>query len=285
MGLLEGKVALISGAARGQGRAHAVISAREGADVILFDINEQISGVPYDMGTTAELDETTRLVEQHGRRALQMTADVRSSDQMAEVVARGTDMFGRIDVVVSNHGIVSWAPFWEMTDDDWDAVVDTNLTGVWKLLRAVAPQMIERRSGSIVVTSSVNGIRPSGSFAHYVSSKHGAIGLMKAAARELAPFGVRCNAVLPGPTATPMIDNQLLYDMITGHSGATRAEMFEAGHHATALRNATWLDPEEIAKTALYLNSELAARVTGQSIAVDAGAMLLDGYNHNPAKD
>lgn len=195
-------------------------------------------------------------------------------------------MFGRIDVVVSNHGIVSCAPFWEMSDDDWNAVVDTNLTGVWKLLRAVAPQMIERRFGSIVITSFVNGIRPAGSFAHYVSSKHGAIGLMKAIARELAPLGVRCNAVLPGPTATPMIDHQLLYDMITGHPDATRAEMFEAGRHATALHcTATWLDPDEIAKTAPYLNSDLAARVTGQSVAVDAGAMLLDGYNHNPAKD
>lgn len=285
MGLLDGKVVLVSGGARGQGREHAVLSAREGADIIVFDINRQVANVPYPMGTAEELQETARQVEAVGRRVLSLTADVRSLQQMTEVVERGTAEFGRIDVVISNHGIVNWAPFWELTEEAWDEVIETNLTGVWKLVRAVAPQMIERRSGSIVITSSVNGLRPSGSFAHYVSSKHGAIGLMKSVARELAPYGVRCNAVLPGPTMTPMIDSQPLYDMITGRPGATREEMIEAGYHATALRNRTWQKPEEIAKAALYFNSDLAANVTGQMIAVDAGGLLLDGYNHSPARD
>lgn len=262
-----------------------MLSAREGADVIVFDINRQVANVPYPMGTAEELQETARQVEAVGRRVLSLTADVRSLQQMTEVVERGTAEFGRIDVVISNHGIVNWAPFWELTEEAWDEVIETNLTGVWKLVRAVAPQMIERRSGSIVITSSVNGLRPSGSFAHYVSSKHGAIGLMKSVARELAPYGVRCNAVLPGPTMTPMIDSQPLYDMITGRPGATREEMIEAGYHATALRNRTWQEPEEIAKAALYFNSDLAANVTGQMIAVDAGGLLLDGYNHSPARD
>lgn len=285
LGLLDGKVVLISGGARGQGRAHAVLCAREGADVIVFDINQQVPNVPYGMGTSEELQETARQVEALGRRVLPLTADVRSLEQMNEVVERGTAEFGRIDVVISNHGIVNWSSFWEMTEESWDDVIETNLTGVWKLVRAVAPQMIERRSGSIVIISSVNGIRPSGAFAHYVSSKHGAIGLMRAVARELAPYGVRCNAVLPGPTMTPMIDSQMLYEMITGRSGATREDMLEAGYHATALRNRTWQDPEEIAKAALYFNSDLATNVTGETLAVEAGALLLDGYNHSPARD
>jgi SDR family mycofactocin-dependent oxidoreductase len=285
VGLLDGKVVLISGAARGQGRAHAVLCAREGADVIIFDINAQVAGVPYSTGTAGELQETASQVDALGGRVLASAADVRSLDQMNEVVGRGIAEFGGIDAVISNHGIVSWSPFWELTERVWDDVIETNLTGTWKLVRAVAPHMIERRSGSIVITSSVNGIRPSGAFAHYVSSKHGVIGLMTSVARELAPYNVRCNAVLPGPTMTPMIDNQMLYDMITGHPDATREQMIEAGYHATALRNRTWQEPEEIAKAALFFNSDLATNVTGQALAIEAGALLLDGYNHSPARD
>jgi SDR family mycofactocin-dependent oxidoreductase len=285
VGLLDGKVVIISGAARGQGRAHAVLSAREGADVIIFDINAQVANVPYGMGTSAELKETARQVHELGRRSFAATADVRSLEQMSEVVERGLAEFGRIDAVISNHDIVNWSSFWEMTEEMWDDVIETNLTGVWKLVRAVAPHMIERRSGSIVITSSVNGIRPSGAFAHYVSSKHGAIGLMRSVARELAPYNVRCNAVLPGPTMTPMIDSQAQYDLITGHPDATREQMLLAGYHATALRNRTWQEPEEIAKAALFFNSDLATNITGQTLAVEAGALLLDGYNHSPARD
>lgn len=285
MGLLDGKVVLISGAAHGQGREHAVLSAAEGADVVIFDINRQIEGVDYSMGTVEELDETARMVREAGGRVLAITADARSLTEMADVVAQGTAQFGKIDVVISNHGIVSWKPFWEMSQQMWDDVIETNLSGVWKLVRATTPQMIERQAGSIVITSSTNGWRPSGAFAHYVSSKHGTLGLMKSIARELAPYGIRCNAVLPGATLTPMIDSQSNYDLITGRPGATREQMIEAGHHATALRNATWQSPREVAKAALFFNSELASNITGQSLAVDGGSLLLDGYNHAPARD
>lgn len=285
MGLLDGKVVLISGGARGQGRAHAVLSAREGADVIIFDINEQIPSLPYAVGTAEEMKETVRQVQETGGKILALTADARSQDQMNDVVARGIAEFGKIDVVVINHGIVSFSPFWETTEEAWNNVIDVNLSGVWRLAKAVAPHLIERRSGSIVITSSVNGVRPAASFAHYISAKHGVIGLMKAIARELATYNVRCNAVLPGPTATPMIQTQEMYDSIMGHPNATEEEVLEAGRSFVALRNRTWLEPEEIAKTALYLNSDLAANVTGQSIAVDAGHLLLDGHNWNPEHD
>lgn len=283
--LLEGKTVLISGAARGQGREHALASAREGANVVGFDINVQSANVPYGMGTAEELAETKRLVEAAGGRMLALTGDVRSLAQMEDIVARAIDEFGAIDAVVSNHGIVNWSSFWEMSEEVWDEVIETNLSGVWKLIRAVTPHLIERGSGSIVITSSVNGERPSGAFAHYVSSKAGAIGLMKAVARELAGHGIRCNAVLPGPTLTPMIDSQMLYDLITGHENATRDEMIEAGRHSAALRGRSWQDPAEIANAAVFFNSDLAANVTGQSIAVDSGQGLLDGYNHNPTRD
>lgn len=284
MGLLDGKVVLISGAARGQGRAHAVLCAQEGADVVAFDINRQVATISYPMGTSDELQETARLVEAEGRRALALSADVRSLEQMESVVSQGLSQFGGIDVAIVNHGIVSWSSFWEMSEEMWDDVIETNLSGAWKVVRAVAPSMIEARSGSIVITSSINGLRPSGSFAHYASSKHGVLGLMKSVARELAPHAVRCNAVLPGPTLTPMIDSQDLYDMITGQPGATREQMIEAGFHAMALSDHTWQPPEAVAKAALFLNSDLASSVTGQAIAVDSGSLLLDGYNHNPVR-
>lgn len=283
--LLAGKTVLISGAAHGQGRAHALVSAREGANVIGFDINRQLRHVPYSMGTEGELAETARLVEKLGQRMLAITADARSLEQMERVVEQGISEFGAIDAVVSNHAIVSWSSFWEMSEEMWDDVIETNLSAVWKIVRAVTPHLIERGSGSIVITSSINGEQPGGSFAHYSSSKAGAIGLMKAVARELAPHNIRCNAILPGLTDTPMNDSQWLYDLIVGHKDATREEMVEAGRYAVALKGRTWQDPVEVANAGLFFNSDLAANVTGQTLAVDAGTSLLGPYNPAPVRD
>ncbi|THJ71353.1 mycofactocin-coupled SDR family oxidoreductase [Candidatus Frankia alpina] len=289
MGMLEGKVALITGGSRGQGRAHAVTCAREGADVIIVDITEQLSTVAYKMAVQADFDETVAQVEALGRRALAIRADVRSQSELDDAVAQGLAEFGRIDILIANAGIWTQAPFWKLTEDQWEEMISVNLTGVWKSAKAITPHMIERQSGSIVITSivitsSVNGLEPGQNYAHYVSAKHGVIGLMKNIALELAPYGIRCNSINPGAILTPMTDHQAAWDMFAGHPGGTEADMIEGGYHYGALKGTTFLDPQAIADTALYLNSDLAANVTGVTIPVDAGHLLIAGVNATPVR-
>lgn len=284
MGLLDGKTALITGGARGQGRAHAVTSARAGADVILADITKQLDSVGYPLATADDMAETVRQVEALDRRALSFDADIRDQEQLDNVVSSGIAEFGKIDILIANAGIWTRAPFWEMTEQTWDDMMAVNLTGVWKSAKAVAPHMIERNSGSIVITSSVNGLEPGQNYAHYVAAKHGVIGLMKNIALELAPYGVRCNSINPGAIKTPMTNQQDAWDMFAGHENGTEEDMMEGGYGFHALKGATFLPPEVIANTALYLNSELAAAVTGVTIPVDAGHMLLPGVNQAPVR-
>ncbi len=284
MGLLDGKTVLITGGARGQGRAHAVTSAREGADVILLDITEQIDSANYALATADDMAETVRQVEQLDRRALPFDADVRDQQQRDEVVSAGIAEFGKIDVLIANAGIWTRAPFWEMTDAMWQDMVDVNLTGVWRSAKAVTPHMIDRQSGSIVITSSVNGLEPGMNYAHYVATKHGVIGLMKNIALELAPHGIRCNSINPGAILTPMTNQQAAWDMFAGHEGGTRDDLIAGGYSFHALKGTTFMPPEVIANTALYLNSDLAATVTGVTIPVDAGHMLLTGVNQEPVQ-
>ncbi|WP_181784348.1 mycofactocin-coupled SDR family oxidoreductase [Pseudonocardia pini] len=285
MGLLDGKVALITGGSRGQGRAHAVTCAREGADVIIVDVTKPTTDVPYALATAEDHAETVRQVEALDRRILAIDADVRDQAALDAAVARGVAELGHIDILIANAGIWTQAPFWEITEQQWDEMIGVNLTGVWKSAKAVAPHMIERKTGSIVITSSANGIEPGQNYAHYVSAKHGVIGLMKNIALELAPHGIRCNSINPGAIRTPMTDHQGAWDMFAGHEGGTEKEMIEGGYHYALLRNTTWLEPQAIADTALYLNSHLAANVTGVTIPVDAGHLLIPGVNATPVRD
>lgn len=284
MGLLDGKVALITGAARGQGRAHAITCAREGAEVIALDVDTQLGSVPYPMGTADELAETAKLVEAQDRRVLTIQADVRDQAAVDEAVARGLSEFGHIDILIANAGIWTRGPFWELSDQQWDEMIGVNLTGVWRCAKAVTPHMIERQTGSIVITASANGLEPGANYAHYCAAKHGVIGLMKNIALELAPHGIRCNAICPGAIDTPMTDQQEVYDLFAGHENGTREERMEAGYHFHALKGATWLDPQVLADAALYLNSSLASAVTGVALPVDAGHMILTGINPAPVK-
>lgn len=284
MGLLDGKVALITGGARGQGRAHAITSAREGADIILVDIADQIDSVPYKMGRPEDLLETVRQVEALDRRVLSIEADVRSQVQMDAAVAAGIAEFGHIDILIANAGIWTQGAFWEIAEEAWDDMIGVNLTGVWKSAKAIAPHMIERQTGSIVITSSVNGLEPGANYAHYVAAKHGVIGLMKNIALELAPHGIRCNSINPGAIRTPMTNHQGAWDMFAGHEDGTEADMLEGGYSFHALKGMTFMPPQVIADTALYLNSHLADAVTGVTIPVDAGHMILPGFNHAPVK-
>jgi SDR family mycofactocin-dependent oxidoreductase len=282
VGLLDGKVVFVTGGARGQGRAHAVVSAQAGADVVLVDIADQIASVNYKLALPSDLDETVRHVETSGRRALSLVADVRDQGQIDDAVAVAIAEFGRIDVLIANAGIWTRAPFWELTEQQWADMIDINLSGVWRSAKAVAPHMIENGSGSIVIISSTNGLEAGQNYAHYTSAKHGAIGLMKTIALELAPHGIRCNAISPGAILTPMTDQSDAWDLFAGHPGGTQEEMLAGGRHFNALKGTTFLPPEVIANAALYLNSEMAAAVTGAVLPVDAGHLLLTGINPAP---
>ena len=282
MGLLDGKVALITGGARGQGRAHAVASAREGADIVVVDIDHQIDTVPYPLSAASDLAETVRQVEELDRRVLSFEADVRDQAALDHVVSETLASFGQIDILIANAGILSLSPLWEMSEQMWSDMIDTNLTGVWKSIKAVAPHMIERQTGSIVITSSINGLEPAQSYAHYTSAKHGLIGLMRSAALELAPYGIRANTVNPGAIRTGMTDNPTMWDMLGGHQGSTADEAYESARHFHALKGAGLLPPEVIANAAVFLNSELASAVTGVVLPVDAGHMILPGINMAP---
>lgn len=281
MGLLDGQVALVTGAARGQGRAHALTCAREGADVVVLDLVEQIGSVQYGMATPADLADTVKQVESLGRRALPFHCDVRVQEELDQVVAQALDALGPIDILIANAGIWSWAPFWELTDTQWEEMIGVNLSGVWRSAKAVTPHMIERGSGSMVLISSVNGLEPGARNAHYSAAKFGVIGLMKTIALELAPFGVRCNAICPGAIDTPMTNHQLGWDHLAGHAGGTREDMIAGGYRYHALKGQSFMDPQVIADVALFLNSSLSRAMTGVAVPVEAGHLLLTGVNLN----
>jgi SDR family mycofactocin-dependent oxidoreductase len=286
MGMLEGKVALITGGSRGQGRAHAVTCAREGADVIIIDTLEQISSVVYPMAQRADFDETVRQVEELDRRIIAVEGDVRRQADLDSAVAEGLAAFGRIDILIANAGIFSLAPAHELTDEMWDDMIAVNLTGVWKSAKAVLPQMMAQGGGSIVMTSSINGLEPGANYVHYCAAKFGVVGIMKTLALEYARHGIRVNSVHPGAILTPMTSWQGAWDMMSGKPAGegTEEDMLEAGYHFHALKGNGFLSPQRIADAALWLNSDLASSVTGISVPVDAGHLLIPGVNADPVK-
>lgn len=291
MGLLDGKVALITGGARGQGRSHALTLAREGADVVLVDIADQISQVPFPMGTQEDLDETVRSVEELDRRAIAVRGDVRSQSDMDEAVRVGIEQLGAIDILVANAGIfIAGQRFWEISEDDWNVVNGVNLAGVWRSAKAVAPHMVERQRGAIVMTSSIYGLEADANCAHYIAAKHGVIGLMRSVAIELAPFDIRCNAVCPGPMDTLMLNNAWQYsqwlglDIPDGDWQSKREIAYDAVRNFYLLHDRSMLPPSAVSNAILWLVSDEAENITGVALPIDAGHMILPGYNPNPTR-
>jgi SDR family mycofactocin-dependent oxidoreductase len=285
VGRLDGRVALITGAARGQGRAIAAKFAAEGADLLLCDICAQLESVRYPMGTVDELDETVALVRSHGRDCIAEIADVRDLDALEAVVAKGVERFGRLDAVCANAGIVSFKGFLELSRDAWDEMIAVNLTGVFNTVRAAAPPMIERGHGSVVLTSSTNAVEGGQGLSHYTAAKAGVLGLLQAFALELAPFGIRVNAVLPGPVLTPMTDNAQVRLYATGRRDATTDDLAEATRSWVALAGRHALPASAVADTAIWLASDESLNVTGVQIPVDAGHLVLPGHNHAPVRE
>ncbi|MGD9527517.1 MAG: mycofactocin-coupled SDR family oxidoreductase, partial [Pseudonocardia sp.] len=256
--------------------------AEHAADLVLCDPGHDLDTEPYPLGTSEQLQETALAVEALDRRVVFAEADVRVQADVDAIVARGLAEFGKIDIVIANAGIWSLGPFWEMSEQQWGDMIETNLSGIWRTIKAVVPQMIERQSGAIVMTSSSNGYEPGRHFAHYTAAKHGVHGLMRAVALDLAPFGIRVNAVAPGAVDTGMTNWQGAYDMYAGHPGGTREEFIQGSRHFHALKGHAALNPEAIADAAAWLVSDQASTVTGIVVPVDAGHLILPGVNPAP---
>lgn len=270
MNRLEGKVALITGAARGQGRSHAVRLAEEGADVVALDVCQQIDTVPYPMATPEDLEETVRLVEKTGRRILARKADVRDSTQVQAVVDAGLAEFGHIDVVCANAGITAMGPVVEVTDETWDDMLAVCLTGIFKTVRAVLPSMLAAgRGGSIILTSSTAGLIGFGHAAPYSAAKHAVVGLMRSLVNEVSGHNIRVNTVHPSSVSSPMLINDWMRKTIDPDNPTEEgmAEVFKSEH----IMPVPWLEPVDVSNAVVWLASDEARYVTGVALPLDAG--------------
>ncbi len=272
-GLLEGRVALVTGAARGQGRSHAVALAREGADIVAVDRCAGIDTVMYPLGTETDLAETRQQVEGHGRRIETVIGDVRSSADMRAATDLALSAFGRLDVVVANAGIWSPGALWEMSDQTWKDMIDVNLTGVFNTVRFAIPHMMERRSGSLILTSSTCGVKALGWMGHYNAAKHGVMGLTRSLALDLGPYFVRANAVLPSTVNTPMIHNEASYRIYRPDlENPTRHEAM-AGFYDHNAMPLPYVEPEDVSAAVLFLASDAARYITGIGVPIDLGTI------------
>jgi SDR family mycofactocin-dependent oxidoreductase len=275
-GRVEGKVAFITGAARGQGRSHAVRLAQEGADIIAIDICEDIPGVPYAGANEADLAETVKEVEALDRRIVAAKADVRDYAGLKKALDDGVAQLGRLDIVSANAGIApSGTPAWEIGEPAWQTVVDINLTGVWHTAKAAIPHLIAGgRGGSIILTSSAAGLQAYEGIAQYVSAKHGVVGLMRNLAIELAPHFIRVNSIHPTQVDTPMIQNPSTWKLFRPDLENPTKEDFAPGSQALNVLPIPWVDPVDISNAVLFLASDEARYVTGVALPVDAGAVI-----------
>lgn len=263
----EGKTAFITGAARGQGRAEALRLASEGADIIAVDICKSLEFPAYPGATSDDLAVTVKEVESLGRRIVAREADVRDFDSLLRALSEGVAELGGLDVVIANAGICSAATAWEHALEQWQEIIDVNLTGVFNTVRAAVPILLEQgRGGAIVMTSSVAGLRGLPFVAAYSASKHGVVGLCKTLANELGQHRIRVNTIHPAGVNTDMQPADM-QQLIAEHS-ATLGPIF-----MNALPD-TWSEPEDIAATVAWLASEEARHITGAQIPVDMGTLI-----------
>jgi (+)-trans-carveol dehydrogenase len=276
MGRLEGKVAFVTGAAKGQGRSHAVRLAEEGADIIAIDIASQIETVPYPMGTASDLAETVEEVEALGRRIVATEVDVRDYDALKAALDDGVARLGRLDIVAANAGIVSFGTVEDLTEQTWQDMIDVNLTGVWHTVKAAIPHLRGGGGGAIVITSSGAGLKGQANTGHYVAAKHGVVGLMRTLANELGPDMVRVNTVHPGSVDTDMIRNQALYHLfMPDHDdGDIAREEVEPVFRAVGTLPIPWVEPVDISNAVLFLASDEARYITGVTLPVDSGTLV-----------
>jgi (+)-trans-carveol dehydrogenase len=274
-GRVEGKVAFITGAGRGQGRSHALRLAQEGADIIAIDICHDVEGA-LPMATAEDLAETAKMVEALDRRIVTHQADVRDLDALKAAVDDGVEQLGRLDIVLASAGVAMMGGRADkMKLNSWTATVDINLTGVWNTARAAIPHLIAGgRGGSIVLTSSVGGERAMPGMSHYVSAKHGVIGVMRSLAVELGEHNIRVNSVLPTNVNTPMFMNEGLFKMYRPdleNPGPDDIKPIASMMHVLPIG---WVEPVDVSNAILFLVCDESRYVTGIELPVDAGALL-----------
>jgi SDR family mycofactocin-dependent oxidoreductase len=278
MGALEGKVAVVSGAARGQGRSHAVRLAEEGADLIVFDLCEDVGSVAYPLASREDLAETAAAVEATGRRVVSSVVDVRDPEATAAAVRAGVEQLGRLDVVVANAGIVSYYPADELPLQAWRDMIETNLNGVWNLTSAsLRPLIGGGEGGAIVFISSSAAHIGLAHLAHYSAAKAGLVGLMQSLAVELGPHGIRVNTIHPTAVDTPMVQNEATYglfseqpvtEVVPGEPPADVAEALAAQHTLPT----KWISSVDVSNAVVFLAGESGRYVSGTQLRVDAGS-------------
>ena len=267
------RVVFITGAAHGMGRAHALAFAREGARLVICDACRQYETVPYPLATPAELAALASEIESMGNPVVASQTDVTDLAGMQALVEHARQELGPIDIVVANAGLYSFAPSWEMSEQQWDETVNVGLKGVWITCKVSIPHMLERRVGKIICISSTAGFKGMHALAHYVAAKHGVIGLVKTLAIELASYNINVNAVCPTSVDTNMCKNQAIYDAFAGGPGplATYEHMLELTNQINLFPNRDLLPPQAVSEVVLWLASDEARHLTGSAIPVDAG--------------
>ncbi|HEX3962911.1 MAG TPA: mycofactocin-coupled SDR family oxidoreductase [Trebonia sp.] len=272
---LSGKVAFVTGAARGQGRSHAVRLAAEGADIIAVDALEQFSSVKYPLATKADLDETVSQIQALDRRVIARQADVRDLAALTAVVDEGVAELGRLDVVVANAGIATYAPALELTEQEWDEMVGINLGGVWRTIRASVHHIKERgEGGSVIITSSASGLRAIPNASHYAAAKHGLVGFTKVLALELGRDRIRANTIHPTTVDTPMVQNQATLDLFLPGQADQSQEAFVRIARRLNPIPIPWIQPGTVSDLVAFLASDEAEFITGAAIPVDAGMAI-----------
>ncbi|AKS35758.1 mycofactocin-coupled SDR family oxidoreductase [Mycolicibacterium goodii] len=276
-GTLEGRVAFVTGAARGQGRAHAVRLADEGADIIAIDVCAPVDDtITYPPATPEDLAETVSAVEATGRKVLAREVDIRDLGAQQQVVADGVEQFGRLDIVVANAGVLSWGRIFEMSPEQWDTVIDVNLNGTWRTIRAAVPAMIEAgNGGSIIIVSSSAGLKATPGNGHYAASKHGLVALTNSLALEVGEYGIRVNSIHPYSIDTPMIEPEAMAEVFARYPSYLHSfapmPLHPVGQGAEGL--STFMTPEEVSDVVAWLAGDGSATLSGSQIAVDRGVM------------
>lgn len=275
-GRVAGKVAFVTGAARGQGRSHAVRLAQEGADIVAIDVCEDIPGMPYPGATEDDLAETTKQVEALDRRIIAAKADVRDYNALKKALDDGVaQLGGKLDIVSANAGIgTSPHNAWEIGEPTWQTMIDVNLTGVWHTAKAAIPHLIANNGGSIILTSSAAGLKGYQNIAHYVSAKHGVVGLMRTLALELGPHNIRVNSLHPTQVDTPMIQNEPTWRLFRPDLEQPTREDFIPASQAMNVLPVPWVEPVDISNAVLFLASDEGRYLTGVALPVDAGATV-----------
>jgi (+)-trans-carveol dehydrogenase len=275
MGRVQGKVAFITGAARGQGRSHAIRLAEEGADIIAVDLASTMPDVTYRSSTMADLEETVRAVEALDRRIFFAQADVRDYDGLKAALDQGVAELGGLDIVSANAGILS-SPYRsaDLPETVWQSTIDTNLTGVWHTVKAAIPHLIARRGGSVVLTSSAAGLKGYENISHYVAAKHGVVGLMRSLALELGPSGIRVNTIHPTQVNTEMIMHEEVYKLYRPDLENPTREDFAPSSQAVHALPQPWVEPVDISNALLFLASDEARFITGATLPVDLGVVI-----------